>query len=264
MKAVFLGLVLANAVFLLWQFHAGRLDFAASRPQAPSSILLAPEEMRAQRGARIAAVTAQTLAVWRQAELDGMLADLRESVWHVKPGLQWPRTVKRQKNVMPAKVEQSVKTLPAPAVAAVVRSCYEAGPFADAKAVHKWLAKQRLADGRAVEKEVPVATDFQVYYPAAKTEEQSRANRAMLAEKGVADIWRIPAGDNKDGFSLGVFSDKERALIFKSQMAEKGIIAQIMQRHKTQSRWFARISLDKAGLKSLQAGGENVSTCSER
>jgi hypothetical protein len=111
---------------------------------------------------------------------------------------------------------------------------------------------------------VSIPGDFQVFYPPAKNPEQSRINKLMLNAKGLQDIWLIPAGENKGGYSLGVFNDKQRANNFKNQMTQIGIQAEIKQREKTKMQWFARVLLEKAQLQQLGARASALSACPAR
>ena len=146
----------------------------------------------------------------------------------------------------------------------MVRKCVEAGPFADESSVNKWLAGHNLASKQIIAKETAIPSDFQVFYPAAKNPEQSRINKLMLNAKGLQDIWLIPAGDNKGGYSLGVFNDRQRANNYKNQLAQIGIQAEIKQREKTKTQWFARVMLDKAKLQQLGSQADAYSSCAMR
>ena len=113
-----------------------------------------------------------------------------------------------------------------------------------------------------VQKEVAVISDYQVYYPAAKTTEQSLSDKAMLLSKGVQDMWKLPSGELKGSYSLGVFKDKQRANNLKEQLAEKGVRVKINQREKTNVQWFVDVVFDKAKLKQFQLTKAKSSSCS--
>lgn len=256
MKRLFFLLCFLNVCFLLWQFHAGRLNGDEPTAVGPSSILLVGEYQRAQQGARISAVIDHRAVEWRQLETDRILADLRNETWQ-------PKVVPVSVAKKSTKLNEPTKTVeaPKPQTKVVERKCFDAGPFADEFGLKRWLAAKTLDSKQITQKDIVIASDYQVYYPAAKKTEQSQANKAMLLAKGYQDIWMIPEGELKGGYSLGVFREKQRAIHFKNQLSDKGIQAEIKQRDKTKPQWFVRVMLDKTKLKQYQALGVNLAAC---
>ena len=262
MKRLFLLLCLLNLGFLLWQFHSGRLDVQLQQSVAPSSLLLVDEYERARRGAEIAGLIDRQIARWRQADIQRIFARLQgeESRWQKTIAIAKAKKVNQPPENKPA-VKQIVE--PAKIVTPVVeKKCFEVGPFTDELSVKQWLVKNALISQKTIQKDSAVPSDYQVYYPAAQTPEQSRINKLMLNAKGLQDIWLIPSGDNKGAYSLGVFKDKQRALVFKTELSEKGIQAQIKQREKTVPEWFARVMLDKTKLEQYRSAVVKLSICS--
>lgn len=254
MKPLFLLLCLLNVAYFLWQFHAGRIDTAdVVRTEDAGGLLTVEEFKRARRGAQIAALVRDGIQRSRQAELAWILADLHGQPWQ----LPVEHTLKPRQ---PKKVAEKPLR---PAQQTIVRKCFEAGPFADEAGVKIWLGQKALTGKQILQRERTVASDFQVYYPAAKTAEQTLANKMMLKDKGLQDIWLIAEGDKKGAISLGVFRDVSRALVFKTQLAARGIASEIRQRDKTEARWFAKVMLDKADLKQYEAPGIGLSACTD-
>lgn len=280
MKVIFYFLCLLNLGFLFWQFHEGKLNPIISKPAAQSSILLVSEYARAQRGAAISRVIDQPIRYWQQQEADRYLDKRREMEWRMKPlpapvvvKLKTPEIAKvaeaksavekSQDDKKPAlSAAQKSTAIDQPAAPVLQRKCYDIGPFIDEFAVKQWLASHGVMSHKLFQKEVAAPSDFQVYYQAAKSAEQTRINKMMLIAKGLQDIWLIAEGENKGGFSLGVFKEKQRAIVFKSQLAGQGIQAEILQRKRIKKQWFISVMLDKASLKKLEAVGIIWSVCS--
>lgn len=257
MRALFFLLCLLNMTFLLWQFHAGRFNPPVTQPKQSVNILTVEEYLRARRGARIAALYADQLSSWQQAEVAQIMSHLRGPQWQYQVA---PKQVQVKKTAKPVD-DVKVSAVDKPVVPVVIRKCFEAGPFADEASAKRWLQQKSLNSKQIVTKDTVVSSDYQVYFPAAKSPEQSRINKLMLNAKGVQDIWLIPSGDIKGAYSLGVFNEKPRAALFKKQLAERGIQAEIMQREKTQSHWFARVMLDKTTLKQFESPGTKLVAC---
>lgn len=280
MKAFFYLLCLLNLGFLFWQFHTGKFNPIASKPITQSSILLVSESARAQRGAVISGVIDQPINHLQQQATDRYLDKVHQVEWQMKPlptpvvvQLEKPQIAKLTEAKSPAEKSpdskklalqssEKSKEIEKPVTPAVQRKCYDIGPFSDQIVVKKWLASNGIISNQIFQTEVATPSDFQVYYPAAKSSEQARNNKLMLIDKGLQDVWLISAGENKGGISLGVFKEKQRATVFKAQLAARGIQAEILQRKRTQTQWFVSVMLDKASLKKLEAAGNAWSVCS--
>lgn len=249
MRGVFLLLCLINVSYLMWQFHIGAFD---SKPvvigNAPE-LRLVDEELRARRGAAISGVLDAKLERWLNDDWAAIASRLRDNN-SVRQGypLFWI-------NKPPAVVVAKKAPVKPP------EFCFEAGPFEDESSSKQWLKKHELPARETLRKDVDVAGDFQVFYPAAKNPDQLRNNKAMLNAKGLTDIWSVPDGDFKGALSLGVFTDRQRATLFKNQLAQRGIQADIRQRTKTVPRWYVRFMADKSRSRSLAASAE-LTPCS--
>jgi hypothetical protein len=126
---------------------------------------------------------------------------------------------------------------------ATVMRCYEVGPFTKKSDAQQWV--KQLTDSTAtiklVNKNEQIANKYMVYYPAAKTLENSEANLQILKERGVNDLFIQRTAKDKGDISLGVFSKEERALILKNQMLEKGIEVKIKPLYTTKAKQYALV-----------------------
>lgn len=220
MRALFFSICLLNVVVFFWELHQGALN-QPSPPQATlPTILLAEEVEHAQRGTVISGYLDEDVS-----KLD-------------KPGFELP----------PAPTTLTlppVETKPEKAVQAQPEICYEAGPFDDSQSATEWLAAKSLP-GEPFTKDALMPSAYLVYYPMAKNPEQTRINRMMLNAKGINDVWVVPSGDLKGALSLGLFNDMPRAVLFKKQLAQRGVQAEIKERYKTQSLYFVKFQSDEA------------------
>ena len=253
MKAFFYLLCVLNLSVVLWEFHEGKLDSAPVGQVPDGSILTIEEFARAKRGAEINARIQQHIKRWQQTEAEQMLADLSGEDWQLRPVPTNKHKLKQQ----PVKTED-IKPVQPP----IVRKCFETGPFEDEASLKKWLSQKALSSKQILQRELITDIDFQVFFPAAKTPEQARLNKSMLNAKGIQDIWTIPEGDNKGGYSLGVFTEKQRALLFKTQLEAQGIRSEIKQRQKTKPQWFVRVMLDKAAINQYESRTLKLAACS--
>lgn len=264
MKWLFFLLCLLNLGYLLWQFHNGRLDIQPQISSESSSLLLVSEYQRARRGAEISGLidkqVEHQMDQWQQADMQHLLFNLTaEKRWWRMPFAR----PKPKKIVKPEIVKKAVEPAkPKPALPAVELKCYEVGPFSDELSAKQWLTKNALNSKQTIQKDHAVSSDYQVYYPAAKTPDQSKLDKAMLNDKGIQDVWQIPSGELKGAYSLGVFKDKQRAFVLKDELAAKGVKAQIKPRGKTITQWFVRVMLDKAKLKQYQSETLQLLACS--
>ncbi|AEG00097.1 hypothetical protein [Methylomonas methanica] len=257
MKPLFFLLCVLNIGFFLWQFHAGKLSPVVPAVQSGVvKVLTVDEYRRAQRGSQIAGLIQDDIQRWQQADVDYMLTELSgpqkyAALENVETSTKPPADVK----------EAKAEILPEPVQPVIVRKCFEAGPFADEASAKKWLAQKALSSKQILLREKVVSSDFQVYYPAAKTPELSRTDKFFLKEKGLLDIWMIQDGEKKGAFSLGVFRDKARAALFKSQLAAKGVASEIRRRDQTEQQWFVKLALDKASVKQYESAAIQLSAC---
>lgn len=224
MKSLFFVVCLLNILFFFWEFHAGGLTPPVELPSSLPSLLLVSERDTARRGAEISAYQDRQLAELQAQQVTDIFQRLTapQGDAFIMKGQPAPKPT--------AAIEQQAER----------NNCYEAGPFVDQADARRWSNAEHIKAFEVVSKELAMSADFQVYYPAAKDAEQARINKMMLKAKGFTDVWTVMDGEVKGALSLGVFSDKQRAIVFKAQLAERGVAAEIRQRTKTRSALFIR------------------------
>ncbi len=155
---------------------------------------------------------------------------------------------------------QGVETAPTPSVptsnekpdAAIASNagknaeiCYEVGPFINQQAYQALVSrlKESKNDIKLINRDDQVASNYMVYYPAAETELESKANIKMLKDHGIKDLWLL-TGEDKGKISLGLFIKEDSALVMKNELLAKGINAEVKAKYKTKSQKYALIKGD--------------------
>ncbi|MGZ0079343.1 hypothetical protein [Methylomonas sp. YC3] len=224
MKVLFFLLCLLNVLFFFWKLHFGALTPSVEPVTNIPALLTVRERQLARRGAQISAYLDNAAAELQAKQVTDILQRLNPPqvvlVFKTSPDTPKPTGSDRQKTA--------------------IHHCYEAGPFSDQEALRRWASTEHLTVFKAANKSTMVSSDFQVYYPAGKDAEQTRINKMMLKAKGLNDVWPISDGDIKGAISLGVFNDRQRAMLFKNQLAEQGVKAEIRQRNKLRDELFIR------------------------
>ncbi|MDD1622112.1 MAG: hypothetical protein LUQ11_11590 [Methylococcaceae bacterium] len=238
MKALFLGISLLNIVFFFWEFHKGALNPPAQTPQSGRpTIMLIDELEKARHGAEISTYLDKDMAKLQQLHGE-----------HVADKPIAMRPAEKPKKAAPIQAQPIV--------------CHEVGPFPDEKTANAWLAGQTLR-GEFYYKEVLTPTAYLVYYPAAKSSEQTRIQKMMINAKGITDIWVVPDGELKGALSLGLFNDQAHAAFFRGQLLQRGVQAEIKERYKSQFRSFVRI-MGKQKIPQHLAEGLTSSICAKQ
>mgnify|MGYP000529986620 FL=1 len=121
--------------------------------------------------------------------------------------------------------------------------CYQVGPFLNEKLLDEWLASNDidvnlLTKVNEMKKKV---TGYLVYYPQADTYEQSKKNVQMLESKGFTEFWLFRKGELKGNISLGLFSEKNRAVSLQESLLKAGVNVKIMPRYRAESMWYVNI-----------------------
>lgn len=249
MKWLCLLLGLLNVVFVLWEVRNDQSSAPIPDNSQLATILLVTEQQRAVRGSRISALIDQPL-------VEGLLAKIEDSL------IAWPPSLTAVNDpVKSLLLANATPVIPEPTPPPKVEAadskpepktaCYLAGPFSDEAGMMQWLQANALTQSDTVFQEGQQSSDFQVYFPAAKTPEQLRINKMMLNAKGVVDVWMVPSGDHKGALSLGVFADQQRANYFRNELLAKGVKAEVSQRFKSVPQLYAKVMLDKARQNQL-------------
>lgn len=223
MRFFFLLLCLANAVWFFWELHSGAFNAPTSGDSTAPPILLVSERENARRGAAISAI------VDRYSQRSLASATQEVSAFFSQPhDLQ---ITQRDPQAEDSKARENRDR----------SGCLRIGPFADRLEMRRWLAAKSLTAVDSYSDEFTVPGDFQVYFPPARDAEQLRINKMMLRAKGLTDFWPIPSGDLKSALSLGVFTEKSRAILYRDQLVKLGIVAAVRQRNRIRPVWYALI-----------------------
>lgn len=246
MKGWFYLLCALNVTYFLWQFHVGKADWSGSESDSrvySTSIVLLEEYRAAKRAAEIDWLVERMIHDWQLASIDASLERLRDPIDH------WSDLLRK------------TSTVPKAYAFRIERSCFMVGPFVDEQALRLWLKANALQSRGLSQRDTAVTKDYQVFYPAAKTPEQSKRDKAMLESKGLQGTWLINSGDAKGGLSLGVFSDSQRALNFKNQLMERGIQAAMLPRTETKTQFFATVMLDRRQQQRFKQDDVRINRC---
>ena len=103
---------------------------------------------------------------------------------------------------------------------------------------------------KPINRDDQIASNYMVYYPAAETESESKANIKMLKDHGIKDLWLL-TGEDKGKISLGLFIKEESALVMKNELLAKGINAEVKAKYKTKSQKYALIKGDDKLIERL-------------
>lgn len=256
MKYVFYLLLVCNVVFYLWATGVGREKANFDRYE----IALPPQTER------IALIKEQP-AVPKPAPQPEAAPKVEETP---PPSTEQPKEETAespaesvQAEVAQAEAEAKAETLPPPSES----GCFRLGPYRSEAAARRALAglKSQAEEGRVVARYDEVEDGFWVLYPKAENLDVARANRKMLVDKGVSDLWLIDKGDMQGAISLGIYETRERAENLQRKFAKQAIEVEVkprMTRAKAswvQFRWPGeRAALDTAvaGLASDRPQGQ--------
>lgn len=146
--------------------------------------------------------------------------------------------------------------------------CGAFGPFergAEARSLAESLASQGMDTSlRRESMEKPIG--YWVMIPPMQSQEAAIEKVKQLRESGIQDIRRFVKGDQKNGISLGVFSNKKNAQSRQQEIASKGHVASVVPRLITVptywvdyrsdqsrvNRAIARISESQGAIKNEQ------------
>ncbi|WP_018952628.1 hypothetical protein [Thioalkalivibrio sulfidiphilus] len=129
--------------------------------------------------------------------------------------------------------------------------CETVGPFMsrmEAQALSTQLEAQGLlGDLRSVSREI--VSSYWVYLPPRATREAALNLARDLAGRGLLDLYVIGEGEHRNGISLGLFSEHERARRRVEQVEAMGYGPRIEARTRTQTLYW----LDLAGPEEAYA-----------
>jgi hypothetical protein len=245
MRTLFFWVVIANVALLMWEYKTGAFapanlgtEHLAETRQEPIRLL---SELKAVQVAPAPAVPTPVVAITvtdasDQLALKAPLLPIADNTASVAE----KKIVAATQAIAPAPPTFSTATTPSGTTPPT--QCYEAGPFATIKAYRAWT-HHLIGTGseiKAISHDEKIASKYMVYYPAAATEPESKANIALLKSQGIKDLWPL-SGADKGSISLGLFGKEESALVMKSELLAKGINAEIKILYKTKPQQYAWI-----------------------
>jgi hypothetical protein len=246
MKTLFFLVVIANVALFMWEFKTGAFvpvtetsEQNADGDQEP--ILLVSELKNVPQAISPGPVSEPPAEGNTVKDETGKLAQVPETL---------PAT--------PASIEKpALEKLPALASSTsnadkIAKRCYEAGPFVNQKDFRN-LVKQLKdieIEIKPIHRDGRIPSNYMVYYPAAETEPESKANVKMLKDHGIKDLWLL-TGEDKGKISLGLFIKEESALTMKNQLLAKGINAEIAAKYKSKPQQYALIKGDDKLMERL-------------
>lgn len=127
-------------------------------------------------------------------------------------------------------VELSAPSTPPPTLKADALGCTVVGPFPDQAAAQAVRDRLVAAGGSAqLQAENPVR--YMVLLPPAASPAAAGETRRVLRQHGF-DAYVMPAGEYRNGISVGVFESRARALAQQRRVAELGFSAQLIERQR--------------------------------
>jgi len=116
--------------------------------------------------------------------------------------------------------------------ASAATDCYLMGPYQSESAARNTLnaLQSQVQGGQVVAKDGEVQDGYWVLYPKAENLDVGRANRKMLIDQGLRDVWLIDKGELQGAISLGLFKTRERAEMARRQFSERNIAAEVQPR----------------------------------
>lgn len=250
MKYAFYSLILANVVFFLWESSIlGRGVSSASSYQ----------ELRLPHVVEQIALLSERTGLPEKAP-DLVLAEV--STTEAKPE-QIKGTTSIVESESAQKSEVPTDTPSTLSTRAVESGCFQWGPITDETRAREVLnlVKPESDQASLIKKPSDLTDGWWVLFPKAHDLDTAKANRKMLLEKGVTDLWLFDKGALQGAISLGLFKTRNRAEQAQKTFTEQGIITEVVPRQVRNEAYWVRIpwtrpasDLDEI-LKSTDAKG---------
>lgn len=281
MRYWFFAAVLANVLLLLWEFHYGAFDAIetpdASIDGGEKQILLlseidagamrlpGPEEsvplpnMLAEAGMPIAEQLAEPVTLERdlrtaaagEKKLLPVSSAVPSTVATAQPEkmpIEASQTTEVPAQTQSVQTEQTAVAqqppAPPPKPEIVRTACYTVGLVGNTDVLEALLGRYRsqLAGLEHSTTKKRKNDSYLVYYPGTKTLEEALATAETLRSKyGINDLLVYRKGDLQGVLSLGVFSNEQRAKTAQSQLAAKGLRAEIRPRYPLEDYYSLRL-----------------------
>jgi hypothetical protein len=110
--------------------------------------------------------------------------------------------------------------------------CFVLGPYHSESLARKALdgLNPRLEQAQVVTRYGDVEDGYWVLYPKAENLDVARANRRMLMDKGIHDLWLFDKGEMQGAISLGIYKTRQRAEGLQSKFREQNIEVEVKPR----------------------------------
>lgn len=244
LKIVFFVLLLLNSAVLLWELRTKSVSSSATTNSTPvGSIVLVSE---------LPPPLASTTSTSTPPPLPQIVRE--------QPVKEEP--VKAPQNKVESEIRSKTPVKPPENTAKAVepeKQCYEIGPFNNAAELKRWTETNGVKGDSGYYRQASSLIGYQVYYPTSR--DNATAAKQTLKNNGITDMWLITEGERSIGLSLGVFVDKNRAQLFKNQLQQRGLNAEIQERRKNQQQLFSKIQIEKSKAQQLQKAGQSLSHC---
>lgn len=216
LKGLLVLLVIANlAVLAAW----------LAPPQLRAMGVLPPEPPQHRELARVALPAPEAAAA---ATVSTTASGAADSSAESPGATEAPRPVAALAPV--PSVEPSVPPTPPPMPKAEALGCALVGPFPDQAAAQ--AARERLvAAGGSAQLQAEKPVRYMVLLPPAASPAAAGETRRVLLRHNV-DAYVMPAGEHRNGISVGVFESRALALAQQRRVAELGFSAQLIERQR--------------------------------
>jgi len=259
MKIIFFLVLLINIIFFLWEFNIGdsHIQKEPKNESETKQILLLSElpresqeriEVLASNEGSIESIDTNSenefinsvdLAVQQQVELtqESSLVDyswlIEEKILNNNESGEAEAVIQNKSLLKGSKGNSLEKTT----------FCYQVGPFLNEKLLTDWIAVNNINIDSVTQfnKETTKVTGYLVYYPQAKTYEESKQHVQLLESKGITEFWLFRKGELKGNISLGLFVKESRALGLKNKFIATGINVEVMTRYRIETEWYANV-----------------------
>jgi len=220
-RLVVLTLLLANLLFLGWQYLLGK-----NKPEAPQDAYQnVPSLELASREAPQAAITDLELLVQEAGEI-------------AEPLLAASDTASGEA------VTPKPQTVPAEQLPPAV--CANLGPFDDQDEARVAIETFSLSAFDPVVNERQVSRPvYWVYIPPFSDRKSANLALSMLASRGIKDAYIVGSGEDRNAIALGLFSEQSRANRRLEQTENAGMAARISVVDRSASVFFINMELPR-------------------
>jgi hypothetical protein len=220
-RLIVLTLLLANLLFLAWQYMLGE-----NKPEAPQDAYQnVPSLELASQEVPEAAIT----------DLEPLVEELEEIADPLMAQSDTPPV-----EIMTPDPETVPVATPSPGV------CANLGPFDDENAALAAIDEFSLSSFNPVVNErQTLRVVYWVYIPPFRDRKSANLALNMLASRGIKDAYIVGSGEDMNAIALGLYSEEGRAKRRLEQMEETGMAARIGTLDRSSSLFFINVELPR-------------------